>query len=294
MKKLRAWIEAMRLRTLPVSVAGVLCAFAFAKFDGESDYVPGWLCLCFAILAQIASNFANEYYDFKGGLDKAGRVGPRRGVTEGDISAKAMKVATFMVLGLACLIGCSLIYWGGAWLMAVGAFIAIGVIAYSAGPYPLSHHGLGEMAVILFFGVIPVNFTYYLMCGCFDSQVALASLSMGLMGANVLIVNNYRDVNDDREVGKNTLCVKLGRSATANIYLANGVIAIGLMAKTWIGIGGAWMVIPAAYLAIHFALYATIRRRDGAKLNPMLGATAMTMLCYVLAFLATAITISKF
>lgn len=278
----------MRLRTLPVSVAGVFCAFAFACLTESALWLPGILCLIFAVLAQISSNFANEYYDFKGGLDKKGRVGPRRGVTEGDISAGAMKTATFAVLALACVVGCSLIYWGGWWLIAVGLAVAVGVVAYSAGPYPLSHHGLGEIAVVLFFGVVPVNMTYYLMCGCWRADVALASLSMGLMGANVLIVNNYRDADDDREVGKSTLCVKFGRPAMATVYLLNGLLALALMAGTWLEIGGAWVLIPAEYLAVHLKLWSEIRHREGARLNPMLGATAMSMLIYALAFLICA------
>lgn len=282
----------MRLRTLPVSVAGVFCAFAYALFTGGAQWLPGVLCLIFAVLAQISSNFANEYYDFKGGLDKKGRVGPRRGVTEGDISAGAMKAATFAVLALACVVGCSLIYWGGWWLIAVGLAVALGVVAYSAGPYPLSHHGLGEIAVILFFGIVPVNMTYFLMCDAWASEVLLASLSMGLMGANVLIVNNYRDIDDDRQVGKSTLCVKLGRPTMAAVYLIDGLIAIALMAETWIKLGGAWLLIPVLYLCLHFRLWSDIRHRDGAALNPMLGATAMAMLAYALSFLICAIIVT--
>lgn len=282
----------MRLRTLPVSVAGVFCAFAYALFTSGAQWLPGVLCLIFAVLAQISSNFANEYYDFKGGLDKKGRVGPRRGVTEGDISAGAMKAATFSVLALACVVGCSLIYWGGWWLIAVGVAVTLGVVAYSAGPYPLSHHGLGEIAVILFFGIVPVNMTYFLMCDAWTSEVLLASLSMGLMGANVLIVNNYRDMDDDRQVGKSTLCVKLGRPIMAAVYLIDGLIAIALMAETWIKLGGVWLLIPVLYLCLHFRLWSDLRHRDGAALNPMLGATAMAMLAYALSLLICAIIVT--
>ena len=115
----------------------------------------------FAIIAQIASNFANEYYDFKNGFDKKGREGFRRGVTEGDISPAAMKRATYSLLAIDALLGCTLIIWGGWWLVPVGIAIAIFAVAYSAGPYPLSHHGLGDIAVIIFFGFVPVLFTEY-------------------------------------------------------------------------------------------------------------------------------------
>ena len=206
----KSWVEAMRLRTLPVSVAGVLPAIALALMDGSYKALPAMLCLAVAVLAQIASNFANEYYDYRDGLDRPGREGPRRGVTEGDITPRAMLAATYFTLGVACAIGCSLIWWGGWWMLPAGIAIALGVVAYSAGPYPLSRHGLGEVAVIVFFGIAPVNLTYYIMAGHFGHEVLMASIAIGLMGADVLIVNNYRDAEADKAVGKHTLAVILG------------------------------------------------------------------------------------
>ena len=212
---MKAWIEAMRLRTLPVSLAGVVAALAYGRLYHSVNAVVFVLCLVFAVLAQIASNFGNEYYDFKRGFDKVGRDGPRRGVTEGDITPGAMKTATFMTLGLACIVGLSLVFWGGWWLIAAGILIALGVLAYSTGPFPLSHHGLGEVAVIFFFGIVPVNLTFYVMSGYFDTSVLLGSISIGLMGANVLLVNNIRDIDDDRAVGKHTLAVLTGKRFTS-------------------------------------------------------------------------------
>ena len=162
---MKAWIEAMRLRTLPVSCAGVIAGAGCAARTGTFRILPFIICLVFAILAQIASNFANEYYDFKKGLDKKGREGFRRGVTEGDISPAAMRNVTFVLLAVNSLIGLSLIFWGGWWLIAVGVAVAVFAVAYSAGPFPLSHHGLGDVAVILFFGLVPVSFTFYLVSG---------------------------------------------------------------------------------------------------------------------------------
>lgn len=290
----KAWIEAMRLRTLPVSIAGVFCAIGYAILDGVFKPLPAALCLAFAILAQISSNFANEYYDFKGGLDKAGRIGPRRGVTEGDITPDAMKAATFIVLGLACAIGCSLIYWGGWWLLPIGIMIALGVLAYSTGPYPLSHHGLGEVAVIFFFGIIPVNLTYYIMSSQWSTAVLLGSVSMGLMGANVLIVNNYRDMDDDRVVGKHTLAVLLGRKIVSSIYLINGIVAAALMWHTWYSLGKFALLAPVAYLIAHTILYINIHKRTGAALNPMLGMTAVTMLGYAILFVTLSTIANQF
>ena len=147
----RVWIEAMRLRTLPVSVAGVVTAVAYAIADDVFDAVASLLCLTFALLCQVASNFANEYYDYRAGRDRVGREGPRRGVTEGDLTPWAMKRATFGVLAVAACVGMALTCWGGLWLIGVGAVIGIFALAYSAGPWPLSTHCMGEAAVLFLF-----------------------------------------------------------------------------------------------------------------------------------------------
>lgn len=278
MGKLGCWIEAMRLRTLPVSVAGVIVAVTFAVAAGECRWLPAVLCMAFAVLAQIASNFANEYYDFKGGLDKAGRVGPRRGVTEGDITPRAMLAATFGTLAVACIIGLSLIHWGGWWLLGAGVVIALGVICYSAGPYPLSHHGLGEVAVVCFFGLAPVALGYYVITGLFNLDVLAAGTAFGLMGANVLIVNNYRDCDDDALVGKRTLAVMWGRKWMSRLYLFNGYIAMTLMLPWLLWEGVATCVVGVSYLVVHTLLYVLLVRRHGPRLNPLLGMTACLML----------------
>lgn len=282
----------MRLRTLPVSVAGVFMAVAFAILYHTFYWVPAMLCLLFAVLAQIASNFANEYYDYKRGLDRPGREGPRRGVTEGDITPEDMRNATFITLGLACAVGCMLLLFGGWWLIIVGAAIALGVVAYSAGPFPLSHHGLGEVAVMLFFGIIPVNFTYYLESGTWNLMVALASVAVGLMGANVIIVNNYRDRDDDAAVGKRTLAVRFGKPAMMSFYLTNGYVAVCMMAPIWLSLSLWACIVPVAYLLLHTLLWWRIANLSGHKLNPYLGKTAVLMLLYSIAFVVVAIILS--
>ncbi|MDE6578602.1 MAG: 1,4-dihydroxy-2-naphthoate octaprenyltransferase, partial [Muribaculaceae bacterium] len=223
------WIEAMRLRTLPVSVAGVAAGTGCAVFHHGFSLLPMLICLTFAVVAQIASNFANEYYDFRNGLDKKGREGFRRGVTEGDISPMAMRNATFGLLIADIILGCSLIYWGGWWLVPVGAAIAIFALAYSAGPYPLSHHGLGDIAVVIFFGIVPVTFTEYVQTQIWrlDSTTLFSAIGVGLLAANVLIVNNYRDYEDDKAVGKHTTVVFFGRKSMSRIYLLAAIKGLG-------------------------------------------------------------------
>ena len=288
--KAACWIEAMRLRTLPVSLAGVIYSVGLGLATWHFSLVPAILCLVFALLAQIASNFANEYYDFKRGFDRVGREGPRRGVTEGDITPAAMKRATFATLGVACAVGCVLVALYGEWWMYVaGVMIALGVMAYSTGPYPLSHHGLGEIAVICFFGIVPVCLTYMLMGGLWGWWLFAAAAGIGLMGANVLIVNNYRDVEDDRSVGKHTLAVILGRRAMRAVYFANGILALILTLPGWLASSQLWWLVPAIYLVGHTALWLRLGQLDGARLNPLLGMTAVLMLVYAVGFLLTVV-----
>lgn len=288
MSKLKCWIEATRLRTLPVSVAGVITGGAMGLFFGCFKWAPVIICLLFAILAQIASNYANEYFDYLDGLDKKGRVGPRRGVTEGDITPTAMRNATIGTLALAAIVGCTLLLWGGWWLILAGIGIILGALAYSAGPYPLSRHALGEVAVVFFFGIVPVTLTYYLQSGNCPAEVWMASVAMGLLGANVLIVNNYRDIADDASVGKTTLAVKFGGKAVMALYLANILLAPVLTLPVWMPIlaTAPWLaILPVAWLLTAVKTWHTISHTTGAALNPMLGKTAKTMLLYTLILL---------
>lgn len=280
---MRSWIEAMRLRTLPVSVAGVAMGIGLAAGAGSFRALPAALCLLFAIAAQIASNFANEYYDYRDGLDAPGREGPRRGVTEGDITPGAMLRATYLTLALACLIGLCLIGYGGWWLLPAGVMIAVGAMAYSAGPYPLSRHGLGEVAVVVFFGLVPVTLTFYVQALDITLTSVLAGLGVGLMGANVLVVNNYRDMSADAAVGKRTLAVIIGAPATRALYLINGLVAVGLTTRIWAALPGGCLLIPTAYIAAHLAIWNAMEKRTGRALTPLLGMTAMLMMAYCVA-----------
>lgn len=276
----KAWIEAMRLRTLPVSVAGVLAGTGCAVFRHGFSLVPMLICLVFAVIAQIAPNFANEYYDFKNGLDKKGREGYRRGVTEGDISPEAMKRATFGLLALDALLGCTLIYYGGWWLIAVGVAVAIFAVAYSTGPYPLSHHGLGDIAVVIFFGFVPVIFTEYVQTGVWhlSSVTICTSLAIGLLTTNVLIVNNYRDADDDRAVGKHTTVVIFGRKTMATVYLLDGVVACVCLAmaatRAPLWTSAAWIII----VACHLLLWQRLKALHGSALNNVLKFTSILVL----------------
>ena len=289
---IKSWIEAMRLRTLPVSVAGVIAGCGCAIMHNSFKLLPALLCLAFAILAQITSNFANEYFDFKNGIDKKGRAGFRRGVTEGEISPQAMKWATFVTFAIAALVGVSMLFIGSWWMLLVGVVILLFALAYSAGPYPLSHHGLGDIAVVIFFGVVPVTLTCYLQTGSwegFDFVVA-TSVAVGLLAANVLVVNNYRDMEDDAAVNKRTTVVIFGRRVMGMAYLLSGVVAMLIMYPVWFRMPIWHLAIPAAYLIMHVMTWIKIKKAKGAELNPLLGKTALNLLLFALMFLILTIS----
>lgn len=281
--KLKCWIEAMRLRTLPVSTAGVVMGCTLTISADVFNPAPALLCLAFALLAQIASNFANEYFDWRSGLDRKGRVGPRRGVTEGDIAPQTMLRASIATLAVACVAGCALIYFGGWLLLPVGIVTAVGAMAYSAGPYPLSRHGLGEVAVILFFGIVPVNFVYYIMAHSFTLNVALCSLGIGLMSADILIVNNYRDYSDDRAVNKHTLTVIIGPKYSRLLYIILAWTGVALCLPALYNAAAFPSLIPfILYVILSGVLWIQLYKRSAQELNPLLGLTAMNLLAFTL------------
>ena len=288
---IRHWIEAMRLRTLPVSTAGVIAGTACAILSDSFKVIPALLCLTFAILAQIAANFANEYYDYKNGIDKKGRAGFRRSVTEGEIAPKAMKAATFITLGIAAAVGCALLIYGPWWLIIVGILIFCFALAYSAGPYPLSHHGLGDIAVIIFFGIVPVVLTWYLQTSSWDSVdiVIETSVAIGLLAANVLVVNNYRDLEDDASVGKRTTVVIFGRRVMSTAYLLSGFIGMLVMTPVWLDMAVAFLAVPMIYLALHIRTWYCLRQSSGSAINPILGRTAINLLIFALLFTGSCI-----
>ncbi len=283
--KIKCWVEAARPRTLPCSLAGVAAGVGMTLSSGAGlKAAPALLCALFALLAQVASNFANEYFDFKAGIDRPGRVGPRRGVTEGDITPAAMRNVLLVTLMAAAAVGCSLIYWGGWWLLAAGVVIMLAAVAYSAGPYPLSRHGLGEVAVEVFFGIVPVGLTYYIQTGGYSLSVFVMSLATGLLTANILAVNNYRDIDDDRAAGKVTEATKIGPSATRALYLARAVAGVVMTLALWWRLGPWTLVFPALTLCAATALWRYLGTHDGAALNPALGKTALTLLFFAVSF----------
>ena len=279
---LRAWIEAARPKTLPASLSPVLVGTALAYREGSFRLMPALLCLMVALLAQIASNFANDYFDFKKGADKEDRLGPERAVASGWITPKAMLRGTFIALGLACLSGCMLLFYSGWELIPVGIAIALCVLAYSAGPFPLAYNGLGDVCVLLFYGIIPVVFTYYVQAGSFTLLAFILSVAMGLLSVNILIVNNYRDYFQDKAVKKRTTVVLFGRRFGRWLYLFNGIAPILLILPLLLQCE-AWKV---ALFGIFFVLFIQTWRElislEGKALNDTLAHTGRNVLLFAL------------
>jgi 1,4-dihydroxy-2-naphthoate octaprenyltransferase len=202
-----------------------------------------------------------------------------------------MKRATFGTLAIAAVIGCAMLFYADWWIIPIGIAIGIFALAYSAGPYPLSHHGLGDVAVILFFGVVPVTLTCYLQQGNWNSITTSlpTSVAIGLLAANVLIVNNYRDMDDDKAVGKNTTVVIFGRNTMRWYYLLSGIAGMVVMFPVWKILPLYSIATPLLYLVLHFRTWQKIGRSQDIALNPLLGETARNLLILTLLFLGSAI-----
>jgi 1,4-dihydroxy-2-naphthoate octaprenyltransferase len=284
---LRDWLRATRPKTLTASVCPVLLGCALAYSDGMFRPVAALLCLAVALLGQIASNFANDYFDFKKGADKEDRLGPERAVAGGRIAPAAMLTATFVALGLACLCGLGLLFYAGWWLIFVGIAIAVCVLAYSAGPFPLAYHGWGDMCVLLFYGIVPVCFTYYVQALSFGVLSFWLSLSVGLLSVNILIVNNYRDYEQDKSAGKRTSIVYFGRKFGRYLYLSNGVLAIvfslPLLLESTFWIASLYIV----FFLLFLRTWRELIRLQGRSLNETLAHTARNVFLFTLLLILT-------
>ena len=257
-----AWVEAARPRTLPASVSPVLLGCALAYYDGMFDITPAVLCLLVALFAQIASNFANDYFDFKKGADREDRLGPERAVAQGWITPKAMLAGTFVMLGLACLSGLLLI------------------LAYSAGPFPLAYNGLGDVCVLLFYGVIPVCFTYYIQTLSFSLLSFLLSVALGLLSVNILVVNNYRDYVQDKAARKRTTIVLFGRRFGRVFYILNECVAFLLVLP--LVLDAPWWILFLFGILFALCFYTTreLLTLEGRALNRTLGHTARNVFLF--------------
>lgn len=246
------WIQASRPKTLPAAAVPVIVGGALAGAGGDFEFLPWSVCLLFALLIQIGTNYANDYYDFIKGADDDRRIGPKRAVASGWVTPGAMKRGMILVFALALVVGSFLVSWGGWWLILVGlASVACGV-AYTGGPYPLGYNGWGDVFVFVFFGWIATAFTYYVQAGIFLFEtpagmgagwVWLAGIVPGALSTNLLVVNNLRDEPLDREAGKRTLAVRFGRAFGVVEFIGLNALALAVPVYFAIAGGFGWCLL---------------------------------------------------
>jgi len=282
---LRAWVLAARPKTLSGAAVPVVIGAALAWSDAKlyEGYPFSWvaavLCLLFAWVMQIDANFVNDFFDFaRGADDRETRLGPERACAEGWVTLDAMKRAIALTTCLACAIGLPLIFWGGLEMVGVGLLCVIFCFLYTTW---LSYHGMGDLLVLLFFGLIPVCCTYYVQLHTVTREVFVASLACGLVIDCLLMVNNFRDRDNDRLNGKMTLVVRVGERCSLLIYLLNGLIAC-IFGITFMQHGHTLaFILPGIYLILHIYTYLRIKRiNHGRELNACLAETSRNILLY--------------
>ncbi len=277
---LKAWILAARPKTLTAAAVPVLVGSALAYTDAGVLFqpIPFVLCLLFAFVMQIDANFINDYYDFVKGSDREDRLGPKRACAQGWITVNAMKCGIVLTTVLACVIGLPLIYWGGMELILVGVVCVVFAFLYTT---RLSYWGWGDLLVILFFGIVPVGFTYYVQLHKWTWEVTLTALACGLVIDTLLMVNNYRDREQDKLSGKRTLVVRFGSRAGRLGYLLTGIAGVFLCSA--LIFNGRLMAanLPLLYLIPHAISYGhLVRINKGRGLNKVLGETARNIFIF--------------
>lgn len=277
----KAWLLAARPKTLAGAAVPVLIGCALAQADGSFRPVPALLCTLFAFLMQIDANFINDLYDFLRGSDRADRLGPARACAQGWITEKGMKRGIAWTTLAACAAGSGLLFYGGPVLIAVGAVCVAFAFLYTAGPYPLAYYGWGDLLVVVFFGLVPVAGTYFVMSGTLAPPVWLAALCCGIIIDTLLMINNYRDMEQDAVSGKRTLAVRLGPRAGRWLYLLTGAAgALGCL--FFLAYGRVWAAwLPQLYLIPHWICWRRmIAVGKGSGLNVILGETSRNMLLF--------------
>lgn len=278
----RIWLSAARPRTLPAAVAPVLVGSGLAWKDGHFDGRAAGLCLGFALLVQIGTNLANDYYDFIKGADTAARVGPRRAVAAGLVTPATMRAAMWAVFGAAFLCGLGLIAWGGPWLLAIGVASILCGVAYTGGPWPLGYLGLGDLFVFIFFGLVAVGATYFVQAGRLVTDAILTAIPIGLLTANILVVNNYRDVETDAAAGKKTLAVRFGRRFARAQFNLSLLVAVLLTPAllAWRDHSG-WRLLPLAVAPLAWRHLRRLERSaEPRELIALLGDTGKLLALY--------------
>lgn len=273
---LQAWVMATRPQTLPVSIGPVLVGSAVAFVMGHFVIGPALAAGICALLIQIGSNLANDVFDFEKGADTEDRIGPPRAAQLGLLSPSELKRGMFVVFALAMLIGVYLTVIAGPAIVVIGLVSILAAVAYTGGPWPLGYHGLGDVAVFLFFGLVAVVGTTYVQLGAVPMLAWVAALPVGGLATAILVVNNLRDIETDRVAGKRTLAVRLGRSGARREWamLVGGAYLMTLVTafvfELW-----PWVLLPWLSAPLALSLWRVVRATEsGPELNRALVGSA--------------------
>ena len=292
MSPLGAWMLATRPRTLPAAVSPVMVGTAMAVADGKFEFMPAFAALLGALLLQIGVNLANDYFDFKKGIDTSERLGPVRVTQSGLISPDRVRLAMIVIFSGAFAVGLYLTAVAGWPVLAGGMACILASLAYSGGPFPLASHGLGDLFVFIFFGLVAVCGTYYVQALQVTTQVLWLSVPVGFLITAIIVVNNLRDIPTDRKSGKNTLAVILGERGTKLEYLLL-VTGAYIMPAAFFFSGGfsVWVLLPMISIPLSIPNIIAVHKDKGPSLNPVLAKTAALSLLFSL-LLAAGLVIS--
>lgn len=278
----KVWVHAARPRTLWAGVTPVIVGSSLAWRDHVFHPGAALAALVGAVAIQVGTNLANDYYDWKRGADTPSRLGPLRVTQAGLATPSQVKSAMWIVFGFAVFVGVFLVWRAGWPILAAGVVSIVAGILYTGGPFPIGYHGLGDLFVFLFFGVVAVCGTYYAMALKLNWTVLLISVPIGLLATAILVVNNLRDIDTDREAGKRTLAVRLGRNRTrwefAVLLLLITCIPVVLVAMGLCRPGT--LIAPVAMLISIPLLRTVFRATDGPALNRALADTARLQIIY--------------
>ncbi|HZJ55591.1 MAG TPA: 1,4-dihydroxy-2-naphthoate polyprenyltransferase [Myxococcaceae bacterium] len=272
---LRTWLLAARPKTLTAAVVPVVVGTGLALGLGLAAVWPALAALAGAVLIQIGTNLTNDYYDFRKGADTHERLGPTRVTQSGLIAPQTVLAAGAACFALAVVVGIFLVARGGWPFVVIGLASVLAGWAYTGGPYPLGYHGLGDLFVMVFFGLVAVPGTFYAQALRLVPAVWPAAVAIGATGTMILVVNNLRDLDTDARAGKRTLVVRFGRGFGRAEYVTLLLLALAMpvviVAMSW----SRWPVLLAlCALPLAWSPLSRVLRTTGAALNPALGTTA--------------------
>jgi len=277
------WVAAARPKTLPAAVVPVAVGTACASAVGHVAWGPALAALGGAIAIQIGTNFANDVFDAERGADGPDRIGPVRAVSAGLISAAAMKRAMIAAFAIATAFGIYLAAVGGWPVVAIGIAAIVSGIAYTGGPWPIGYHGLGDVFVFGFFGLVAVCGTVFVQIASVPALAVWVSLPIGALATAILVVNNLRDRATDTRAGKRTLAVRLGRGGALGEYVA--LLVVAYVVPAVLACGHTWRLLPLVTLPLAvLRVRALVRAVTGPEFNACLAGTAQLLMAHGLAF----------